>query len=315
MEHRHGELRFGWSDPDINTIIRQEPGDTALLSCHYNQNEEFFLKMESPFTVPQLPIHHDVEAVKPTMRYKKALLGFMEQIVPHCNDIFQGLTYLFDPTAIFRPLFFQVYKVKDEYYLFTLRIDLAFRPSDSELLNSGDNDTSHSFSSRKLFVEADLLPVEQFLYEGGKMSGCRIRQDVSKTWIGESGRGYVIQGIWIDSDLTKFFSKLLLPEGKKSYPYYPFTCKHQAICHSLINISPQGRKNHLKMIYQAIPFLRRNIDLIQETLRHNEFSPQLESFKSLKLKVPEKWYTHWDTLKVEPYLNERDMKEFRVDFN
>jgi hypothetical protein len=315
MEHRQGEIRFGWFDPDINSLIKQEQANDRPLNGHYNQNEEFFLKLDNTFTVPQFPIHHDVDTPRPPEGYRKSLIGFIRQILPYCSNLFQGLSYIFDPTSIFRPLFFQIYKVKEEHYLFVLRLDLSFRPSDSELITSGSNDTSHSFETKKLFIEADLIPVSRFLYEQEKMVGCMIQQDVSKTWIGESGRGYVIQGIWIDSDLTKFFSKLLLPEGKRSYPYFPFTCKHQAICHTVINLSPEGRKSHLKMIFQAIPFLRRHIETIQETLRHNDFSPNLDSFKTLKQQVPEKWYSRWDSLKVEPYLNERDMKEFKVDFS
>ena len=34
------------------------------------------------------------------------------------------------------------------------------------------------------------------------------------TWKGESGEGYMIHGIWMDADINKFFSKLVLPKGR-----------------------------------------------------------------------------------------------------
>ncbi len=36
----------------------------------------------------------------------------------------------------------------------------------------------------------------------------------------------------MDADLTKFFSKLFLPAGKKTYPYYPYLCKYKTVCQS-----------------------------------------------------------------------------------
>lgn len=315
MEKQQGEFRFLWSAPEIREIIQGNNKKTADFTLHYNQNEEFFIKLDKAFLTPHFPIHHNVDRTIPSDAYRSGLKRLMEEISSSCSGIFEGLTYLFDPSEIFRPLFYQLYKVKEEHYLFLLHLDLSFRPNSAEMQEPGNNDISHAFLSDQLYLDAEILPIDSFIEEHGRIVGCNIAQDISKTWIGESGRGYVIQGIWIDRDLTKFFSKLLLPPKIRYYPYYPFSCKYRAICHSVLRLLPEGRIKHLKILHQALPFLRRNIDTIQECLKHQDFSVELDPFIRLKQGVPDKWYAVWETLSVIPYLNDHDMKEFRVEFS
>ncbi len=315
MERIPGEINFGWADPKINELLKNNTSSGRTYTLHYNQNEEFFLKLEEPFRVPRFPFHHSIDKSRPTEAYRESLFALMERVIPLCGTAFEGLTYLFDPAEIFRPFFFQLYKVKEQQFLYLMRLDLQYRPNEASILERGDNDLSHSYETRNLFLECDLIPLSGFITENGKITGCRIEKNVSDTWIGESGRGYVIQGIWIDNDLTKFFSRLLLPDNKRSYPYYPFTCKHRAVCHTVLNLSSRQRRNHLQIIYRAKPFIEKNIDIIQETLRQKDFSLKLPEFIRLKQQVSPYWNKVWEPLIVKPYLNKSDMKEFLVEFN
>jgi hypothetical protein len=314
MDKIEGEIRFGWQDQRINDLLRKGTPESGKYTLHYNQNEEFFLKLEAPFTVPHFPIHHDVDKKQPSEKYQKSLLELMQQIITLTGPAFSGLTYAFDPAEIFRPFFFQIYRLKEELFLYLLRLDLQYRPNDGAIIRHGSNDQSHTYETNKLFLEADLIPLSGLTGDKGKIYGCTIDQIVSQTWIGESGRGYIIQGIWIDNDLTKFFSRLLLPEHKRSYPYYPFSCKHRTICHTLLNLSPEGRKRHLQLAFHAKPFLKKHINTMQNVLKKESFSQSLPAFGELKKQVPAQWDSVWTGLTVEPYLNEKDMKEFIVEF-
>jgi hypothetical protein len=315
MQGAPGEFTFGWADPQINNMLKSISSEEVAYTLHFNQNEEFFLKLQSPFKVPQFPIHHDVDNPEPSDSYRNAVIGLLEQILPLCPSVFEHLSYIFDPAEIFRPLFFQIYQIKKTYYLYLVQLDLRYRPSESTIVEQGDNDLSHCFQSWKLFLECNLIPLSGLTTEEGKVIGCSIEQSVSQTWIGESGRGYIVQGIWMDHDLTKFFSKLMLPSGKKSYPYYPFNCKHRSICHSVLNLSPEGRKRHLHIAVQARSFLTQHIETMQETLKRKTFSVNLPQFNQIKEQIPEYWNKIWEPLIVKPYLNEHDMKEFLVEFN
>ncbi len=83
-----------------------------------------------------------------------------------------------------------------------------------------------------------------------------VEQMISDTWIGETGRGYFIQGIWMDADLNKFFTKLVIPQGKRIYPYYPFTSKYRTICHNPIGISSAQRREAIPRLHRFIDFLK-----------------------------------------------------------
>ena len=48
---------------------------------------------------------------------------------------------------------------------------------------------------------------------------------------------------------------------------------------------------------------------LQELLRHERQKKILE----LKGKVPESWFEAWKGVKVEAYLNDADMREFRIE--
>ncbi len=136
----------------------------------------------------------------------------------------------------------------------------------------------------------------------------------SAAWVDETGRGYLVQGIWIDNDLTKFFSKLFLPEGKHTYPFYPFVCKYKTICQNLIDLGPEMRKKLLPYLHRALGLLRPVMPEIEGSLKEEDFSESNVTFRRLKRTVPPPWSEIWNSLRLEMYLNDRDMKEYHINY-
>ncbi len=315
MKKKRNEIRLYSTDEEINNLLNPDnPLPASKSSLHFNYNEEFFIKLPETITVPHLPVHHDIDRLTPEPAYRNSLLKLLTPITRMVPDVFKELTYFFDPVDILRPGFFHLYRVNGQLFLYLLRVDLNFRTHFGDIIEKGGNDATHTFSTSSLFLENDIIPLSSIGEENRQVHSFFIEQHLSDTWIGESGKGYFVQGIWIDRELTKFFSKLFMPRNKRSYPYYPFTCKYQTICHSVLDFSPEGRKRHLKILYQARAFLNPYFDSIQKVLSHDDFSESLPLFTDLKEKISPRWAETWDPLKVNVYLNSQDMKEFQVEF-
>ena len=278
-----------------------------------NQNEEFFLQLNQDFFVPSFPIHHDVRVSEPTERYLENLKTFIAGVVPLAPHVFAGLTYYFDPTDTLCPGFFQLYRIGEIHYLYLLKIDLTYKPHEHEMIQRGTNDATAEYRSKKLFLDGIIIPIQNVDTVDNKVFSFFIRQTIDQTWIGETGRGYFVQGIWIDHELTKFFTKLLLPPKKRMYPYYPFQCRYRTVCYSVVNMSPEERKIGPPFLHRIIQFLEPAMGSIQDSLRQSDFSEDIPAFIALKKKIPVTWYDSWASLKVSPYLNEQDMKEFILE--
>lgn len=316
MENVSGTIPVTYTDKEINNTIQKwaDRGQETQYTSHYSQNELFFLKTTQSITIPHFPIHHNVYQKEPSQEYITILRELLSQIVPVIPHVFKGLTYFFDPTETLKPCFFQVYKYQDRRFLYLMKLDLMFRVHEAEMVERGTNDTTASYTTNHIFLESDLIPLQDVSLDQKKITGFTIYQTISDTWIGETGRGYFVQGIWMDHELTKFFSKLFLPEGKRYYPYFPFVCKYRTICHSLYDLSEDGRKRHVGRHYRTLQYLIPKIEEIQEELGDREFSPELSLFKRLKAGIPDAWKNEWKDLKVSMYLNDNEMKEFTLEF-
>ncbi|MFW5785735.1 MAG: hypothetical protein ACOCYC_00705 [bacterium] len=313
MEQILGRIELGTSDRETNDLLRDAEAKPVPYTRHYSQGEDFFIRLDRTVEVPHLPIHHDVRSTRPTKSYIEPLRSFLSQVVPALAEVFSELTYFFDPGEIMRPAFFRLYKVEDTTYLYLLRLDLHYNPNLFEVIDNGSNDVAPAFRTDRLFMDADLIPIERILYRDNAISGFEVEQLVSQTWIGETGRGYFVQGIWLDRELTKFFSKLFLPKGRRFYPYYPFTCKYRSICHTVVDLTSQGRKALLPLLHRVRGFLLPHMDEIQDALRQTTFSEELPEFERLWNQVPPRWRETFNNLRVRPYLNEADMKEFILE--
>ena len=307
------EIRASVSDPELNARLAGAPGADRPMSRHFNQTEEFFVRTEAEYTVPQLPIHHDVRRPRPDPDYLARLREVVAQILALAPQLLRELTYLFDPAEVLRPSFFKLYRLEERHYLYLLRLDLAYRPQLHRVLVRGSNDLTPAFSTREVHLEAAFIPLERVEVGQGGVESLRIDQAISNTWVGETGRGYFVQGIWMDNDLTRFFSRLFLPAGKRTYPFYPYLCRYKTLCQNVIRFSAEDRNTALPHLDRAYAFLKPAMGRVESALKGTEFSEANPVFGELKSRVPEAWYRLWENLKVEAYLNEQDMKEYRVE--
>ena len=288
-------------------------GEENTYSTLFSQSEDLFLKLKEEFTVPAFPVHHDVQQSVPDKAYLARIRSLLEQLLPLAPQVFKGLKYFFHPAEHLKLPFYQVYRVNGRSYLYLFKIDLNYRPGQGQVISQMTNDRTAEYRTRNLFIECDLIPLQEVLAKETP-PGFLLEQNISQTWIGQTGKGYLVQGIWIDAELTKFFTRLFLPQGLRSYPYYPFTCRYKTICHTPIDLTVQGRKNHLMMLVRGYHFLVPRLSRIEEVMKKENFSEDLPLFRTIKNEIPSAWTDYWKNLKVTPFLNENDMKEYRVDF-
>jgi hypothetical protein len=317
MDELLNEIRVAYPDAEINSVLADIPEHARGVPCaiRYNHSEELFLELGAELTMPRFPIHHDIHSDVPSAPYAYALKDLVKQLADLLPDVFRGLTYFFDPSEPLKPRFYRLYKVEDSIYLFLLRVDLVFRHFQGEIVEAGSNDVTPAFSTKRLFVESEFIPLEAVMWELGKARAFKVRQLISNTWIGETGRGYLLHGIWMDNDLSKFFSKIVLPEGSRTYPFYPLFCKYKTICAEAIPPGPERRKRILPLLHRSINLLAPEMDRIQEALKEGSFTEAMPEYIELRGRVPASWRESLAGIKMRSYLNERDMKEYALELD
>ena len=313
MEQISNEIRVGFADQRINDLLESIGAEQRHFQRHFSQSEDFFIQLEGALAVPHFRIHHDVRLSEPSPEYAAGLTTVTAQVARLAPQLLKDLIYFFDPAEILRPCFYHVYRVDESLYLYLLRVDLMMRATEATVQEKGTNDLTPAFVTRRLFLEPTIIPLEEVVLVNGRVRGFRIRQTISQTWIGEFGRGYFQQGIWMDADLTRFFSRLFLPAGRKTYPYYPYHCKYKTVCQSLIGLSPAERAAAVPQLHRCLGFLLPSMDRIQAEMERSSFSEEMPVFQELKQSVPAEWYEAWRNVRVQSYLNGADMKEFRID--
>ena len=310
-------IRCSYSDPELNRLLAASGSTSASTSgsCtrHYNQVGEFFLRLGGVLDVPPLAIHHDVHRDVPEGGYRERLREVLEQLLALAPELFAELTHLFEPADTLRPAFFKLYRIETSRYLYLLRLDLMYRPQVHRASTSEGNDFSPAYSTDRLHLEALAVPLEAVEAEEGRIRELRIDQMISNTFVDEIGRGYAVQGIWIDNDLTRFFSKLFLPPGARLHPFYPFICKYKSVCAALIDFAPEIREARLSLLHRALGLLRPAMSEIEASMKGGQFSDGNPVFRRLKARVPESWYESWTGLRLEAYLDDQNMKEYRVE--
>lgn len=313
MEEFLEKIHIHHIDAGINALLRSAKPEEFIYPKRFSHNEEFFIKTGKEIIVPQMPVHHDISLKTPGKQYSDAVRNFITTIVGMYPGLFSDLTYIFDPTDIHKLKFLKLYRVEKSQYLYFLAIDLLYKTHYHEILKKGNNDLTPEYKTHNLFLEANFIPVAREVREKDQLSHFEIKQTISETWIGEKGRGYLLKGIWMDDDLTKFFSRLFLPENKRIYPYYPLVCKHKTVCLNVIDLTTERRRKTLPYLHHALKFLVPNMNSIEQALKQDSFTEDLPLFKGLKAKLPEAWKNAWGNIQVKTYLNENNLKEYAID--
>lgn len=306
-------ISFKYSDPEIAGLLKRIPNQNGDYSINFNQSEDSFIKCSSEFQVPSFTIHHDVSKSKPSDEYLKSLRKVTTDLIELFPDVFAGTRYFFDPAEILRPCFIQIFKAEESYYLYLLRLDLNIRLSDCHTISSATNDVTAVYTSNRLFFDSNIIPINkpEISASGGNIP---INRLFSSTWIGETGTGYHINGQWIDREITKFISSIFLPEGIRTYPYYPFNCDFNTVCFTMANLTPAGRKSFLTYLHKSLSMINTEIEKIENEFKTEKFSKTDPLYLELKKKIPGEWTNFWSSLKISPYLNENEMKEYLLEF-
>jgi hypothetical protein len=313
MEGLSNIIRIDYADKEINEVIVHLDDGEGNYTTHFTQNENLFLGFEKEYVVPHFPIHHDVRKKIPGDKYLKSLKTLFTTLFSIAPEIFSGLTYYFNSEEILKPGFFKLYKIRKKQFLYLLNLDLLYNAQYAEIIERGDNDVTPEYRTKVVFLHGYFLPVEEVVMNGDKVSGFKVKQSISETWIGEQGRGYLVKGIWIDDKLTKFFTRLFLPPKKRIYPYYPFLCMYKTFCGHLVGLSSRKREQWLPYYNKASRFLTPYIRRIEKALKDSPFSDDLALFKKIKKEVPPELLDMCGNIKVEVYLNHNDLKEYKIE--
>ena len=306
------EIRVSYSDPEMDALLAGVGDESRPLSRHFNQTEDFFVLLEDEYTVPHMSIHHDVRLPRPDFSYMTSLIWVTEQLVRLAPQVFKGLTYFFNPVETLRPCFYRLQTFEHREYLYLMRVDLMVSPLESTVVEPGDGSKTALLRTRKLFLEAALVPLTEVCRDNSGIQSFRVMQTISETWIGEKGYRNMRQGIWMDADLTRFFSRLFLPADRKTYPYYPYPCKYQTLCLFPVRMSPRDREACVPSLHRSLEFLLPVMGRVETEMRAG-FSEKMDFFLELKQKIPSDWFDQWKSIRVEAYLNESEKKEFRIE--
>jgi hypothetical protein len=314
------KIKINYTNENINRIIQNHPERKTNFTRHFNHNEEYFIRFDSNFHVPQFKIHHDINNIEPAEEYIDKITDLIRNLTFKLPDLFENTIYFFDPLDILKLCFFEIYKYENTDYLFLLKIDLSYKPYVHTLINRGTNDITASYSSNILFLDPVFIPVKEIVKQNNKLNSFIIKSYLSETWIDEKGDFYHKTGYWMDNALTKFFSKLFFRSNRKYYPYYPLICRYNTICQFLYNFSKMTRTESLPFLHNAYQFLMPHLSLIQQTIRKKiEYNmedfdkvEELGMFKELKNNVPDNFLLFSDSIKIDIYLSKNDMKEYKI---
>ncbi len=300
-------------DSTIDSLFVKTPLRNDL-EYHFSQGEEFFIRIDAPIDFPSLPIHHDYRLKKATALEYSAYRQFFCDLAPYLGHFFAGMRYFFDPSHNQKPSFVQVLKIEEQLYAFLIKIDMSYRASHATVTKKASNDISASFKSCDIFLESDLIPLRSLDNKDGSYITLAVDTSISETWVGETGRGYFVQGIWLDREISRFISKLFVANGHKIYPFFPLLCKYKTVCFQTVDMSQDGRKRGLSFLHQARKFLKDYLSQIEGSIKDEEFSENNPVFVKMRPDVPVSLTDYTKTFKVKTYLDKDDQKEYEITF-
>ncbi len=284
-------------------IGSHDPPGTTL---HFTEDEERFIRLPASIHVPPFPIHHDVRQREPDDDYIERLCYVVDQLVKWVPELFAQLRFDFDPARTLRPSFSRPVDDAPMPARLIIYMDLAAHPGHADRISPTNNDYTSDYRSRDVFLELDLVPTGA--------DGMQPRQLINETWIGERGRGYFAQGIWMDRDLTRFLSALVEPAEHPLYPYYPFSCRFRSVAHAPPRWSGGELPRAVRRLSEVLAVVTPSLRDIESVLRDTPFSRELTLFRSLRDAIPEWVHRSFTALRTRAYLTDDDRKEYVLEY-
>ena len=87
MEQLLSAIPVTFSDPQINSLLRDTSVSPGPYKRHYTQNEEFMLRLPKSYTVDSYPIHHDVRKTQPGPEYLGVIRGVFAQLAEQMPSV------------------------------------------------------------------------------------------------------------------------------------------------------------------------------------------------------------------------------------
>ncbi|TVR02696.1 MAG: hypothetical protein EA403_08210 [Spirochaetaceae bacterium] len=310
MREVSGRLALSPAAPELTERLREIPAEGPNAARRFTQNEEFFFELDRPFDVLPIPIHHPVEKLEPSPHYLDAVGNLIDQTASSLAGALHGLDCAFDPMHASWVFFFGLLAEAERPTLLLVTVDMAYRPLEHEVITRGSNDIAPRYRTNRIYLTVDFVPLRDAETTDGTLR-VGMERSISQTWIGETGRGYVTQGIWIDRELNRFFTRLFLPQGARIYPWFPLHARYRCLCHSPLDISASARQNALDTLHDARTIILPRMDEILEELKAQPFSDELPIFQEMRRQVTP--HEEWSRIRMRPYLNAQNMKEYVVE--
>lgn len=302
------DFLWGASDAEISGLLAA-PAGTGTLDRRLTPEEELFLVVDRPVTVPSFGIHHPHDDPTPSPAYVAALRSVVAQWVERLPGVFAGLTWYFNPKDLFHPTFVQLFSVKGRHFLYLLRPDLGFRGRYAQVVDRGSNDQSPRYQTSHLFVEADVLPLETWEVGPG-FRKLFLAKLFPHTWAGETGQSYLRTGQWIDRELTKVLSRAALAPGTKTFPYYPLRCRYSTLAVGCVDLDDDGRRRAATTLGAAWPLVAPWAETLQTELKEDGYRDDHPLIDRLRTAWAGALETRWGRYTLEPLVGDHG-KEYR----
>jgi hypothetical protein len=312
MDKLTGEIQVTYSDPQINESLKQKAAEPTKYTRHFTDDEDFFLKVPSPLQVKSLPINMDPS--DPLRRdYVVTMRNVASQLAGLIPSVISGLVHVHDPSSHLRPMFLKLFTLGGKRYVFLVRVDLTYRPRHHHVIERGTNDKTASYWTTLIFMEADLFPVSKVWTKEGKLAGVQIEQLFKSTFVGESGEGYKTQGVWLDKEITREYSKLVTPTDYNHHPYYPLVCKYQSICHPLVHFSRDALSRGVRLLHDALPLVKETIVVDPASGEDGVGVPRIEPSTNENWKeIRRRWLPVWKRFTVRGYFDDDSRREYEL---
>ncbi len=295
-------------DPSIDSCLSAVRSKTIDATPHFTFDENFILRPEDPLDVPSLPIHHDVRVSEVPHELSGRLATAIARIVERLPGLFKGCRYIFDPARPLQPVFYRIIPGPARSYVYLLRINLEFMPSIHHVIEKGSNDFSPAYRTSQLPVDALILPVEH-----ADDDVIQLKRYVTSTWRGETGRGYLTQGIWIDRDFAKFLSGIMIPSGHRLYPWFPVSARYNSISYAPVDQDPENIDRTIQHVALIESFFSPHMEKIESILHKGDTEKAADLAKDLYSAFPEDARAVYRKTYSRPYLNEFEQKEYRIE--
>lgn len=269
-----------------------------------------YLALDRPYEVPAFEVHHDVSTLVPSARYLSAVRSLADQWTAAAPEAFSGLQWFFHPRDLFRPVFLQPFSRQGRTFLYVLRPDLTFRGRTCEALDRSSNDLTARFRTDRIYVDAAVFPLARWQSEGPARK-VFLAKLFENTWVGESGQSYLRTGRWIDRDLTRLMTRAALPDGFRTYPYFPLRCQLNTLAAGTADLTEAGRRRAAAALEAAWPLAAPVAEVLQNGLRAEGFRDGHPLLDPLRRRWGGALEKAWGQYRLEAYLSENDFKEYR----